>query len=73
MLAPQSGQTKLRIAEIKLVFGFVTTAIEAIMCLLSAAFIEKQRISSAGPVARFGGSHWSKGAAPRFRCKHESK
>jgi hypothetical protein len=34
MLAPQSGQTRLRIAEIKIEFGFVTTASEAIIFLL---------------------------------------
>jgi hypothetical protein len=33
MLAPQSGQTRLRIAEIKLKSVFVTTEIEAIMSL----------------------------------------
>jgi len=33
MLAPQSGQTRLRIAEIKLELLFVTTASEAIKSL----------------------------------------
>ena len=33
MPAPQSGQTRLRIAEIKLVLVFLTTANEAIMSL----------------------------------------
>jgi len=33
MLAPQSGQTRLRIAEIKLVSMFLTTVYEAIMSL----------------------------------------
>jgi hypothetical protein len=33
MLAPQSGQTRFRIEEIKLEFGFVTTASESKMSL----------------------------------------
>jgi hypothetical protein len=33
MLAPQSGQTRLHIAEIKLMLVFLTTANEAIMSL----------------------------------------
>jgi hypothetical protein len=33
MLAPQSGQMRLRIAEIKLMLVFLTTANEAIMSL----------------------------------------
>ena len=46
MLAPHSGQTKLRIAEIKLEFGFVTTATEAMMCLLvGPLFIAEDRES----------------------------
>jgi len=38
MLAPQSGQIRLRIAEIKLEFLFVTRASEAIMFLPAARF-----------------------------------
>jgi len=38
MLAPQSGQTRLRIAEIKLEFLFVTRASEAIMFLPAVRF-----------------------------------
>ena len=66
MLAPQSGQTKLRIAEIKLEFGFVTTATEAIMCLLWGRrfYRRRQRISSAGPMARFGGCPLEQGRGP---------
>jgi hypothetical protein len=33
MLAPQSGQTRLRIADIKLMLAFLTTANEAIIFL----------------------------------------
>ena len=55
MLAPQSGQTKLRIAEIKLVFGFVTTAIEAIMCLLWSRFYRKAENLERGASGAFRG------------------
>jgi len=39
MLAPQSGQTRLRIAEIKLELLFVTTTSEAIKCLPTVAVV----------------------------------
>jgi hypothetical protein len=57
MLAPQSGQTRLRIAEIKLELVFVTTASEAIMSLPVVAVLHRRmhRTLSAGPQARFGG------------------
>jgi hypothetical protein len=39
MLAPQSGQMRLRIAEIKFELAFVTKATEAIMSLLFWQFV----------------------------------
>jgi hypothetical protein len=42
MLAPQSGQTKLRIAEIKLELVFVTTASEAIMSLPAVGVLHRR-------------------------------
>jgi hypothetical protein len=41
MLAPQSGQIRLRIAEMKLKLVFVTTASEAIMSLLVVAVLHR--------------------------------
>jgi len=68
MLAPQSGQTRLRIAEIKLMLVFLTTANEAIMSLpfLRRFFTARMhRTLSAGPQARFGeGARWTGAAAP---------
>jgi hypothetical protein len=42
MLAPQSGQTSLRIEEIKLDLVFVTTASEAIMSLPAVATLHRR-------------------------------
>jgi len=42
MLAPQSGQTRVRIAEIKHEFGFVTTASEPIMSLSAVAVLPRR-------------------------------
>jgi hypothetical protein len=42
MLAPQSGQTRLRIAEIKLELVFVTTTSEAIMSLPVVAVLHRR-------------------------------
>src|SRR6266581_4644608 len=75
MLAPLSGQTRLRIAEIKLMLVFLTTANEAIMSLPVAAVLHRRmhRTLSAGPQARFGeGARWTGAAAPRFGFKSES-
>jgi len=61
MLAPQSGQTRLRIAEIKLILRFLTTANKAIMPLpaLVAPHHRMHRTLSAGPQTRFGqGARW---------------
>jgi hypothetical protein len=75
MLAPQSGQTRLRIAEIKLESVFVTTASEAIMSLPVVALLHRRctEPSSAGPQARFGeGARWIEAAASRFGFKRKS-
>ena len=75
MLAPQSGQTWLRMAEIKLELVFVTTASEAIASLPVVAVLHRRmhRTLNAGPQARFGGGlPLDRGAAPRFGFKHES-
>jgi hypothetical protein len=75
MLAPQSGQTRLRIVEIKSEFVFVTTAYEAIMSLPVVAVLPRQmhRTLSAGPQAHFGeGAGWKEATAPRFGFKRMS-
>jgi hypothetical protein len=58
MLAPHSGQTRLRIAEIKLMLVFLTTANETMMALPFLAAILRRRMHRTlrvGPLARFGG------------------
>ncbi len=75
MLAPQSGQIRLRIAEMKLELAFVTTASEAIMFLPVVAVLHGRmhRTLSAGPQARsWGGRPVDRGRGPRFGFKHES-
>jgi hypothetical protein len=75
MLAPQSGQTKLRIAEIKLELVFVTTANEAISVSPFFAVVlhrRMHRILSEGSQARSReGAPGAGAAAPRvgFKCK----
>ena len=67
MLAPQSGQIRLRIAEIKLELVSVTTASEAITSLPVVAVLHRRmhRTLSAGPQARFGeGCPVDRAAAP---------
>ena len=56
MLAPQSGQTRLRIAEIKLKLVFVTAANEAIISLSVVPVLNHRmhRTLSAAPQERFG-------------------
>jgi len=56
MLAPQSGQTRLRISEIKLMLMFLATANEAIISLPVVAVLHRRmhRTLSAGPQERFG-------------------
>jgi hypothetical protein len=51
MLAPENGQTRLRIAEIKLELLFETRASEAIMSLPAVAVLHRRmhRTLSAGP------------------------
>jgi hypothetical protein len=75
MLAPQSGQTRLRIAEIKLESVYVTTASEAIMSLPVVALLHRRCTEplSAGPQPRFGeGARWIEAAASRFGFKRKS-
>jgi|HubBroStandDraft_6_1064221.scaffolds.fasta_scaffold247107_2 hypothetical protein len=75
MPAPQSGQTKLRIAEIKFMLVFLTTVTEAIMPLLFlrrffTAEAQKPKRGAAG--AFLGRARSRQGlAAPRFgfNCK----
>jgi hypothetical protein len=73
MLAPQSGQTRLRIAEIKLELVFITTASEAIMSLLVVAVLHRRthRTLSAGAAGAFGG-HWIGAATSRIGFKGKS-
>ena len=76
MLPPQNGQTRLRIAEIKLELVFVTTANEAIMSLPVAAIVDRRmhRTLSVGPRAGFGeNTRWTGATAPRFGFKFGSK
>ena len=56
MLAPQSGQTRLRIAEIKLVLVFLTAANEAIIFSPFCGGLSRRmpRTLSAGPQERIG-------------------
>jgi len=75
MLAPQSGQTRLRIAEIKIELVFETSASEAIMSLPAEAASDRRmyRTLSAGTQERFGeGAQWVRAAAPRFGFKLKS-
>jgi len=68
MPAPQSGQTRLRIAEIKLLLVFLTTANEAIMPLpffcggLSPPNAENLKRGAAG--AFWGGRPVDRGSGP---------
>ncbi len=75
MLAPQSGQTKLRIAEIKLELLFLTTASEAIKISPCCGGLHRRMHTtlSSGPQARFGeGRPLDRAAAPRFGFKRKS-
>jgi|GEM_PF-4506463 len=74
MLAPQSGQTKLRIAEIKLELVFVTTTCEAIMpSLLWRFFTAECTEPSAGPPDAFcGGRSVNLALPPLFGFKRKS-
>ena len=66
MPAPQSGQTRLRIAEIKVMLLFLTTANEAIMSLPIAVVLHHRmhRTLSAGPQERnWGGRSLERSAA----------
>jgi hypothetical protein len=75
MPAPQRGQTRLRIAEIKLEFLFATTASEATMSLPAEAVSHRRmyRTLSAGTQECFGeGAQRVRAAAPRFGFKLKS-
>lgn len=75
MLAPQSGQTRLRIAEIKLVSMFLATVYEAIMSLpVVAIFTDECTTLSVGPQERFeAGAQWIRAAAPGVRYRHKEQ
>jgi len=75
MLAPQSGQTRLRIAEIKLMLVFLTTANEAIMSLplLRRSFTAECTERNRGAAGAFwAGRLVDRAAAPRFGFKRKS-
>jgi hypothetical protein len=75
MLAPQSGQTRLRIAETKLMLVFLTTANEAIMSLPfcgASSPPNAQNLKRGAAGAFWGGRLWTGAAAPRFGFKSES-
>ena len=75
MPAPQSGQTRLRIAEIKVMLLFLTTANEAIVSLPVVVVLHHRmhRTLSAGPQERnWGGRALERSAAPRFGFKRKS-
>src|SRR5258706_14302990 len=72
MLAPHSGQTRLRIAEIKLELVFVTTASEAIKSLPAVAVLHRQMHRTLSGAAGAFGGHWIGAAATRFGCKRRS-
>jgi len=74
MLAPQRGQTRLRIAEIKLGLVLIT-ANEAIMYLPVGAVLHRRvhRTLSGGRQELFGqGARWLRVAASRFGFKRNS-
>jgi hypothetical protein len=75
MLAPQSGQTRLRIAEIKLMLLFLTTANEAIMSLPfcgGSSPPNAQNLKREAAGAFWGGRPVDRTAAPRFGFKRKS-
>jgi hypothetical protein len=73
MLAPQSGQTRLRIAEIKPMLVFLTTANEAIISLLcgDSSPPNAQNLMRGAGGAFWGGRRWTV-PRPRFGFKSES-
>jgi len=74
MLAPQSGQTRLRIAEIRLELLFVTTASEAIQSLpVVAVLYRRVHRTLSGAASAFGdGCPLDRAAALCFGLKDES-
>src|SRR6202035_2645459 len=75
MLAPQSGQIRLRIAEIKLELVFVTTASEAIMSLPVVAVLHRRMHNLKRGAARafWVGRLIGYGLRPRVRYRHEEQ
>jgi hypothetical protein len=76
MLDPQSGQTRLRIAEIKLELAVVTTASEAIMSLPVVAVLHRRmhRTLSAGPQEPFAdGARLDRGCGPSLRIQRATE
>jgi hypothetical protein len=75
MLAPQSGQIRLRIAEIKLELVFVSRANEAIMSLPVVAVLHRRmhRTFSADRRSVLGSAHWIRAAAPGVRYRYEEQ
>jgi hypothetical protein len=75
MLAPQSGQIRLRIAEIKLIWALLTTANDAMLSLPSCGGSSPPNPQNLkhGPQGRFGeGAHWMEAAAHCFGFKRKS-
>jgi len=76
MLAPHSGQTRLRIAEIKLMLVFLTTANETMMALPflggDSSPPNAQNLKRAAAGAFWGGRRGQGPAAPRFGFTRES-
>ena len=74
MLAPQSGQIRLRIAEIKLKSVFVTTEIEAIRSLPVVAVLHRRMHKTvSGAASAFAEGQFKRAAASRFGYQSESK
>jgi hypothetical protein len=70
ILAPQSGQTKLRIAEIKLMLVLPTTANAAILSLTVVAVPRRMHRTLSAESRRsvfWEGTHWRRTAALRVR------
>lgn len=74
MLAPQRGQTRLRIAEIKVEVAFATTESEAIKSLPIAAILHRRMHRTVSGAASAFGEEYSldRAAAPCFGFKGKS-
>src|SRR5258708_36482426 len=75
MLAPQSGQTRLRIAEIKLIWVLPATEDAAIIspCCGGSSPPNAQNLQRGAAGAFWGGRSLERSAAPRVRCRHEEQ